>query len=401
MHLPRRVVLGAALAASRALAQPNPVTFGALYPFSGVLALLGDESYRGLELAVDERNGAGGLLGRPIKLVKGDAVDANAAVAEARRLTATEKVATIFGTYASSLVFAASQISELAGTPYFELGAIADAVMERGFHYLFRSCPVASACAALSVDVLTGPLVSLWGVAVGSLKIAILNEDGLYGSSVSGVQQARCKELGLNVVEKLAYSASTSDLGSVVQRLRGAETDVVLHTGYQNDVVLFFRSMRQVGWSPRMVIGAGGGYGLSDTASAVGSDFEGALSVGFTPYAVNDSVAPGVREVEAAYQRKYGAKPRSGHSLANFMGAKLFLNIIERAGAFDKDKVRAAALATDVPEWTTVTGWGAKFDDRGQNGRARPFLAQWQGGVERTVLPAEASVTELRPRLGG
>jgi len=405
MRLSRRVVLGAALAVPavrrRARAQANPVPFGALYPFSGVLALLGDESYRGLELAVDERNGADGVLGRPIKLLKGDAVDPNAAVAEARRLTATEKVAAIFGTYASPLVFAASQVSELAGTPYFELGAVSDAVTDRGFRYLFRSCPVASAIAAVGVEALAEALPALWSMPPQALKVAILHEDGLYGVTVSGFQQTRCKELGLNVVEKLAYSAATSDLGSAIQRLRGAETDVVLHTGYQNDIVLFFRQMRQVGWLPRMVIGAGGGYSLSDTANAVGGDFEGAINIDFTPYEVNPAAAPGVREVEAAYQRKYGAKPRSGHSLANYMGAKLFLDAIGRAGALDKDKIRASVLATDIPVGATATGWGARFDDKGQNTRARPFLLQWQGGVERTVLPPEAAVAELRPKLGG
>ncbi|MBV8915480.1 MAG: ABC transporter substrate-binding protein [Acetobacteraceae bacterium] len=405
MRASRRVVLGTALAAPavlrRAWAQPSPVPVGALYPFSGVLSLLGDESYRGLELAVDERNGSGGLLGRPVKLLKGDAIDPNAAVAEARRLTATEKVALIFGTCASSLVFAASQISELAGTPYFELGAISDAVTDRGFHYLFRSCPVASAFAEVAVETLSGKLPTLWGVAPQSLKIAILHEDGLYGSTVSGLQQARCKEAGLNVVDNLAYSPATADLGSAVQRLRGADTDVVLHTGYQNDVVLFFRQMKQVGWLPRMVIGAGGGYALNDTASGVGSDFEGAMNVGFTPYQVNDAAAPGVGEVEAAYQRKYGAKPRSGHSLANFAGAKLFLDAVERAGSLENDKIRATVLATDIAVGGLATGWGARFDDKGQNTRARPFLLQWQGGAERTVAPPEAAVAPLRPKLGG
>jgi len=413
MTTSRRVVLGAVLAAPAVLrharADANPVAFGALYPFSGVLALLGDESYRGLELAVDERNAAGGLLGRPIRLLKGDAVDPNAAVAEARRLMTAEKVAAIFGTYASPLVFAASQVTELAGIPYFELGAISDAVTERGFRNLFRSCPVSSAFATVSVEALVGTLAPLWGVPPSRLKIALLHEDGLYGTAVSTVQASRCKELGLNVVDNLGYAASTADLSSVVQRLRGAETEVVLHTGYQNDVVLFFRQMKQVGWHPRMVVGAGGGYSLTDTANAGGSDFEGAMDVDFTPYDVNPAAAPGVREVEGAYEKKYGAKPRSGHSLANFMGARLFLDAIARAGivdvpragALDKDKIRAAVLATDVPVGATATGWGAKFDEKGQNTRARPLLLQWQGGILRTVAPTEAAVATLRPTLGG
>ena len=72
MPLTRRAALGAAAAAPavlrRALAQPDAIPLGALYPLSGALALLGDESFRGLELAVEDRNAAGGLLGRPVRL---------------------------------------------------------------------------------------------------------------------------------------------------------------------------------------------------------------------------------------------------------------------------------------------------------------------------------------------
>ena len=400
----RRAVLGAASAAPvvlrRALAQPDAIPLGALYPLSGALALLGDESFRGLELAVDDRNAAGGLLGRPVRLAKGDAFDPNQAAGEARRLMSVEHVAAVFGTYASPLVFAASQATELAGTPYFELGAISDPVTERGFNYLFRSCPVASAFGLLTVDAVNDALAPLWGVDPKSLKLAILHEDALYGSTVSGFQAARCKDLGLTVVESLPYPAATMDMSSVVQRLRSAGAEVVLHTGYQNDVLLFFRQMRQVGWKPRMAVGAGGGYSLQDTANAVGADYEGVLNVDFTQYAVTEAAAPGAHDVQAAYEKRYGTKPRSGHSLANYAGATLFLDAIQRAGSFDKDKLRAAVLATDVPSGATATGWGAKFDEKGQNTRAKPMLMQWQGGVQVAVLPEAAAVGKLRPMFG-
>lgn len=404
MPLSRRLVLATTLAfpaiRHETWAQSEALPIGALYPFSGGLAVLGDESFRGLELALEERNAGSLLLGRRVQIVKGDAADPNQAVAEARRLIGAEKVAAIFGTSASPLVFAASQVTELAGVPYFELGAIADPVTERGFKYLFRSCPIASAFAAGTVEAVVSALAPLWGVRPQTLRLAIVNEDGLYGTTVSNFQVALCKQGGLTVVERLAYSAATADLGSVVQRLRGARADVVLHTGYQNDIVLFYRQMKQFAWKPRMIVGAGGGYSLTDTEAAIGPDFEGTVNVDFTPYAVAERAAPGVREVEAAYERKYGAKPRSGHSLVNYVGAKLFLDAIERAGELDKDKLRASVLATDVAEGTTATGWGAKFDEKGQNMRALPLLLQWQGGAEITLSPAEAAVGKLRATMG-
>lgn len=93
--------VGVSLAAAGS-ATAADLKVGALYPFSGGLALLGNESYRGLELAVEERNAAGGINGNKVVLVKADAVDANQAVGEARRLTSVEGVSAVFGSYSVS-----------------------------------------------------------------------------------------------------------------------------------------------------------------------------------------------------------------------------------------------------------------------------------------------------------
>jgi branched-chain amino acid transport system substrate-binding protein len=244
---------------------------GALYPFSGGLALLGDESFRGLELATEERNAAGGVKGQPLQIVKGDAVDPNQAVGEARRLTSVDKVTVVFGTYSSSLSLAATQVTELAGVPYFELGAISDPITERGFKNLFRSNPTARDFAASMVDSIGDAIAPALGVDAKSLKVAIIHEDSLYGQTVAGYQTKRAQEKGVNVVETLPYSAKSVDLTPVILRLKSANVDVVLQTSYQNDTVLFFRQAKEQGFKPKAVMGAGGGYSLRETMEAVGA----------------------------------------------------------------------------------------------------------------------------------
>jgi len=402
----RRVLLATALAASQgaglsaARAAAEPLVLGALFPFSGSLSLLGDESFRGLDLAADERNAAGGLLGRPITLARGDANDSAPATQEASRLVEHVKVACVFGSYASAVAIAGSAVTELAGVPYFELDALADSVTERGLKLTFRGGPLASAVGAMMVDTVADMLLPLWRMAAANLKLALLHEDGPTGSAVGEAQAQRCKERGLPVAERIPYPATTMDLGPIAMRLRGARADAVLHTGHANDVVLFHRAMKQAGWRPRMVIGAGGGYSLNDTAQALGPDFDGVMNVDVTQYRTSDLVAPGVAAVAASYQRKYGAPPRSGHSLVCFSGARLFFDIVQRAGGLDHDRLRAAVLATDVPDDSLVGGFGARFDEKGQNTRAVPFLSQWQHGVLVTVAPKEAAVAALMPMLG-
>ena len=72
------------------------------------------------------------VTGRPITIVRGDAAETAAATAEAKRLLEQAKVACVFGSYAAAVALAASAVTELAGMPYFELDALADAVTERG-----------------------------------------------------------------------------------------------------------------------------------------------------------------------------------------------------------------------------------------------------------------------------
>lgn len=399
--MPRGKWLVAAALLLAGSASAEDLKFGALYPFSGGLALLGDESFRGLELATDEVNAAGGLRGTRVALLKGDAVDANQAVGEARRLVSVERVKAVFGTFSSSLALAATQVTQLAGVPYFEMGAISDPITERGMKYVFRTNATARDFARTMVDSVADVVAPALKADPKALKIGIIHEDSLYGQTVSGFQKARAVERGLKVVEVLPYPANSVDLSSVILRLKGSGVDVVLQTSYQNDTVLFFRQAKEMGFRPKAAIGAGGGYSLADSAKAVGfENIEGALDVDFTQYRTNPAAAPGVDEFVKRYAAKYGTAPRSGHSLTNYMGAKVFFEALAKAKDLSADSIRAAVLAVDIPIGRTATGWGAKFGENGQNTRAVPFLMQWQGGQLVTVHPKEAAVAKLKTGLG-
>jgi len=369
------------------LAQAADLKLGALYPFSGGLALLGDESFRGVQLAVDERNAAGGINGDKIVLVKADAVDANQAVGEARRLTSVENVTAVFGSYASGVSAAATQVTELAGVPYFELGAVADTITARGMKYVFRSNSTAKNFAERSIEAVVKVIAPQLKVDPKALKIAIIFEDGSYGTLVSSFQKEEAKRLGLNVVESQSYSAKSVDLSSLVLRLKGAGADVVLQTSYQNDTALFFKQAANAGYKPKAMVGAGGGYSLTDTSKQLGAALDGAYDVDFPQDTMAEAGAPGLRAFSAAYQKQFGSAPRSGHSLVNYVGAKAFLDVLASAKSSDKDKIRAAVLAYKKPAGTSAAGWGFDFADNGQNKLATTNLMQWQKGKLETVYP--------------
>ncbi|MDW9545195.1 ABC transporter substrate-binding protein [Sinorhizobium meliloti] len=373
------------------------VKFGALYPFSGQLALLGEESARGLEIAVDEINAAGGIQGEKVVLVRGDAVDNNQAIGEARRLISLEQVAAIFGTYSSARSIAASQVAELSGIPYFELGAVADEVTGRGLKYLFRTNPYAADMGKMIVDMVADKIAPGIGKKPEELKIGIIYEDSSYGTSVSTHQANYAKERGLNVVVSSGYPAATVDMSSLVLELKQAGVDVVLQTSYQNDSVLFLQQANEAGYKPAAVIGGGGGYSMQPTADAVGHDvIDGVLDVDFTQYLVNTKATPGLDAFVEAYKAKYGSAPRSGHSLNNYVGAKALLEAIDKAKGFEPDTIVEAVKAMDIRDGATAAGYGIKFGENNQNERASMMGMQWQGGKLVTVYPDAAATAPIQ-----
>jgi len=385
-----------ALALSAGAAQAD-VKFGALYPFSGQLALLGEESARGLELAVEEINAAGGIQGEQIVLVRGDAVDNNQAIGEARRLTSLEGVKAIFGTYSSARSIAASQVTELAGIPYFELGAVAEEVTDRGMKYLFRTNPTADDMAKMVVEMVVEKVAAGIGKEPTELKIAIIHEDSSYGTSVAERQNVYAKEAGLNVVTTQAYPAATVDMSSLVLDLKNREVDIVFQTSYQNDSVLFLQQSNEAGFKPSAIIGGGGGYSMQPTADAVGHDvIEGVLDVDFTQYNVNTEYTPGLEQFVQAYQNKYGSAPRSGHSLNNYVGAKVILEALGKASDFEPDTIVETVKSIDIEPGVTAAGYGFKFGENNQNERAEMTGMQWQNGELVTVYPDSAAIVPIK-----
>jgi branched-chain amino acid transport system substrate-binding protein len=362
------------------------VKVGALFPFSGALALLGQESFRGMELAVNEINAAGGLNGEKIEIVKADAVDPTQAVSETKRLI-SDGVVSVFGSYASGISYAASPVTELAGIPYFEMGATAHKVTTRGYKYLFRSNPNTALYGVSVINALHEIVAPGMGLNAKDIKIGIIHEDGPYGTDVAATEKKRAAELGYKVVETLPYSAKAVDLSSLILRLKGANANVVLQTAYQNDSILFFRQAKAAGFKPEVVIGAGGGYSLADTAKAVGSDMNGVFDLDFPQASINPAGAPGLEKFLQEYRSTYKGDPQSGHSLANYVGAKAFLEIMANAKSTDKDKIRAAVLAYKKPAGETANGWAFDFGEDGQNNASTFYTMQWQDGKLVTIAP--------------
>src|SRR5271157_1235886 len=116
---------------STGFAAEDVIKIGTIFSRTGPLANLGLESWRGAELARIVQNKQGGILGKKIVFVNGDAVDPKTAVSEVERLCTVENVSVIVGSFSSSIALAASAKADQHKVVYWELGAVGDQVTQR------------------------------------------------------------------------------------------------------------------------------------------------------------------------------------------------------------------------------------------------------------------------------
>lgn len=368
---------------------------GALFPLSGDLALLGEESYRGVQLAVEEFNKAGGVDGKKIKLVKGDASDPDAAQSEATRLINKAGIKTIVGSFSSGISFASSEVAERNGVLFWELGAVADSITDRKYENVLRTNPPASYFSKVDIDFIKEVVADKLGKSAGDLKVAIVHEDSSYGTTIAEEAKKLAKKEGIKIVTVQGYSSGSNDLSSVVLNLKKAQPDVLVAISYLNDAVLLARQGEELGFKVPVFIGNGGGHTMADFKEAVGDLANGIFDIDFPQYQINRDSTPGMDKFIELYKAKFKQDPRSGHSLANYMGMKVVLDVISKVGEVDPAKLKEAALKYNVEPGTTATGWGVQFDPKtGQNTKGQPYVHQWVKGELLTVWPKNVAVQE-------
>ncbi len=379
----------------------DAIRIGTLYPFTGPLALFGNEEWRGAETARVVQNEKGGVLGKKIEFVKADAPDAKAATSEAERLITVENVKIITGSYSSSIAYASTPVAEKYKVIYFEQGGIADNITERGFKYLFRNNPLASDFGIRAIELTENSVCPKIGVKPADTRVAVIYEDTLYGTTVGTSAVKHGKERGFKIVADEPYNAKAVDLSSLVMKLRTAQPHVLIATSYLNDAILFWRQAKELKFNVRAMIGCGGGHGTKDAADALGDDINYIFNVDITqPRNTNEKFCPGIAEYSSRYQKIFGHPPRSGHSLRAYNGLMVAWSIIQKAGSLDAEALRQAALSIDIPEGTTPTGWGVKFAppghrSQGTNLRAKPIVMQWFDRDQYAVWPIAAAVKDM------
>jgi len=388
------MVLGLfSLGSSVTFASPEPETIklGVLFPLTGSLAYLGTEDRNSVDLTIKEQNERGGLWGKKIEAVYGDAVDNDAARSEAERLITTEGVNIIVGTYSSSRSYVASEVAERHGVIYWETGAVADDVTARGFKYLFRVNPTASYLGYSTLEYCV-PLLKRLGISPDEAKIAILGEDSLYGTTVNEAVKRRAEDLGMEVVLYEFYNAfKIKDMTPIIMKLKAARPDILIATCYPTDAVLLTRQSKDLDFNVKIFAGTGSGHNSTDFVKNVGENAANGITCGGAPGEIcNYEYFKGRKEFNERYKKMYGHYPGTPLCWEVHLGMLGLFETLKKAGSTDPEDVRKAAMEMDIPKGSIMNNWGLKFDENHQNQRSEYYLNQWQNGEYVLILPEEA-----------
>ena len=395
MTLTRRQFSGLSAAAffgasTRVSAQASPIKIGAINPYSGVMAPYGDEVTRGFELAADWINAQGGVIGRKIEIVRGNATSAQEGIGAVEQLVGRDKVDILAGTYVTAISNAASESALNYSKLYWETNALARDLTDRGLPNYARTGPSSNGFAQRSVEGALELVAARLSKAPRDLKIWLEHEDSAYGTSIMKEQERLFAAAGLKPGIG-SHSARAIDVTDSILRAKGAAPDLWISTAYVVDTNLLLRAARDQGFKPSAIMLLGVGD-TSETLEALGKEFlEGILLVSYPRPDINERFGPGASAFLKAYRAKHNRDPIAPQGMNAYVGMKILFEALKAAGTTDYEKVLKAAAALDRPVGTYETGYGVKFDEKMQNIRALPVIAQWQSGAVKAVFPKEAA----------
>ncbi len=371
-------------------ANPEKIVIGALHPLSGGAAADGQQMDNGAQLAIDAINEAGGiesLGGAQLELSSADTQGApEVGQSEAQRLIQEGAVA-LLGTYQSAVSQNVAAVAERNKVPFVIDVSSADAILSQGYQYTFRLQPSGSVLGEGGATFLSEVSENAGAEAP---KVAILHEQGPFGTAIKDTFTAKADELGMEVVSAVSYdAASVSDFSTQITAVQAAGANVLVVAGYYRDGVLVANAVNTVKPELDAVWGvANGAYDLPQFPAEVGEAGEGYFDANYHL----DTTNPDTQALMDLYQETYDDEIRTGAVLA-YDAVRVIADALERAGSADPADLREAIAETDLPSLVAQNG-NITFSDTGENEGATPILMQVQGGAVVQVYPEDLAEAE-------
>ncbi len=392
-----RATFVAVLALAAALpSYAQPIRLGELNSYKVFPAFL--EPYRkGMELALDEVNAGGGVLGRKLEIVsRDDNGTPGDAVRVAEELTAREKVVMLMGTFPSNVGLAVADYAKQRKVPFLAAEPLTDKIVwESGNKYTYRL--------RASTFMQTAMLVPE-AAKLGKKRWAIVYPNYEYGQSATAAfkKQMNAQQSGGLVFIEQAVPLGKIDPGPVVQALLDAQPDAIFSSLFGPDLARFVREGQLRGlFKDRPVFNLLGGEPeyldpLKDEAPV------GWYVTGYPWYAID---TPAHRKFLAAYQARFNDYPRLG-SVVGYSTVIAAAEALRKAGSTDPEKIVAALSGLTfgspfgnvtfrpIDHQSTMGAYVGRTAVKDGKG----VMVDWRYADGKDYQPSDAVVRSLRPQ---
>jgi branched-chain amino acid transport system substrate-binding protein len=330
------------------------ILIGQSSPFSGSNKELGDDIREGLQAYFKQVNEAGGVNGRTLELIAlDDANDAKRSGENARVLIEQRGVLALIGYASATLSLPALPFAEKGRVAF--IGPFTGAEPMRSFR---RNVYNIRASYADELE----KIVDFYTIT-GMKKFSVIHYDDAVGKENLTAVELALTRRGLKPSSIGTLKRNQTDLGAAVSDVIKAAPDVVIATTLYKTTGDFIKSARKAGSSAQFA--SISFVGASALAGELGEHGVGVVvSQVVPPYARNS--VPIVREYQAAITKSLGKKDYSFTSLESYIGAKVLVEAIRRAGA---NPTREGLLKTlDSMQNFNVGGYLVDFSPSNHNG---------------------------------
>ena len=395
----------AALAASAAaicLAAPayaqsgDPIKIGVI---AEVQSIAGAATPGGAQIAADEINAKGGILGRKIEIVTYDNKSSSAdSVRAFQRAVSEDKVSAVIASYISEVVLALEPWAARLKMPLITPGAASNEITKAihsdyeknkyTFHGWLTSTAQAQAVCDAAKDLLVDNL---------KLKnVAIMSEDAAWTKPLDVSYEACFAKIGMNVVDHVRFSPDTTDFTPIFNNIEGKKPDAIVtgisHVGVQPTVQ----------WKNQQVPIAMFGISAQALSPTFWNDTNGAAEgVPSLAFATPDvAVTSKTKPFAQAFKAKFGIPPAyTGYSA--YDDVYIITDAIKRAGSTDPDKMVAEMEKTKYEGTIGNIEFYGKDDEFTHGIKAGPgyvvgLVFQWQNGKQVTVWPPKIAEGKLK-----
>ncbi len=417
----RREVLKAGAAAGAILAAPSilasrtvqaatgaPVKVGAIGSLTGVVSVWGRVLKMGAQLAIEEINASGGILGRPVELVmEDDESKADVGSRKARKLALEDNVDVIVGINHSGVLLAVAELlPELKKVLIGTCATSAEATTQRFNKYLFRIHTNSDQ---------EGISGALYARELPYKRWSVIAPNYAYGYETWGSFISNLKRLrpDIEILDVQAWPKfATPDYTSHIARLQAARPDAVLSAMWGGDAVNLIRQMNRFGFLEKVAFFTPAALAL-DVFYALGEELPEGLHTPAHAYWFEQPQperAAANRAFVEKFKQHFGEYP---HSTAHgtYATVHAYRRAAEAAGSVKPDEVIAAleGMRLETPafsghirredhQFVQDIGWGRTTAANDLPFKRRVAQFQWTKGEDAT--PPVDYVLNLR-KAGG